>query len=456
MPCDPLSTPHPNPHLAPVPAASDGFARDAAFAVAKNAVTSSGLVKSARVPERVAKMTRNFTYQVEPQGAITHQDRSGRCWMFAALNVMRFEIMREWNLETFEFSQSYPLFFDKLERSNWFLCQVLDMLDEPLDGREMAFLLSDPLGDGGQWDMFMALVRKYGVVPKEAMPETACSSNTREMDVYLTKLLRGYAAELRRAHEAGEPAEGLRGRIPGMLVTVRRALCVCLGEPPATFDLRVRDKDKHLVEHLGMTPLGFYRDHLAAQFDGYVSVISANTADKPFGRTYTVERLGNVAEAGQVKHLNLPIARLKELALAMLRGNKPVWFGSDVGQSALRDDGLLDPAAVDVASIFGAPVEMDRATRLDYGDSCMTHAMVLQGVDVDAVGKTTQWRVENSWGKDFGNDGFYIMDDAWFDEFVYQIAVPKALLTDEERAQWEAEPVNLRPWDPMGTLATVR
>ena len=445
-----------NPYLAPVPPSSAEFACDVAYTVAKNAVTSSGLVKSARVPERVAKATRSFTYQVQPQGAITNQKQSGRCWMFAALNIMRFEIMQQWNLETFEFSQSYPLFYDKLERANWFLCQVLDMVDEPLDGREMAFLLADPLGDGGQWDMFMALVRKYGVVPKEAMPETACSSNTREMDAYLTKLLRGYAAELRRAHEAGAGADELCDRIPQMMATVRRALCICLGEPPASFDVRAHDKDKKLVEHLGMTPLGFYREFLAERFDDYVSVISANTADKPFGRTYTIERLGNVAEAGQVRHLNLPIERLKELALSMLRDNRPVWFGSDVGQSSLRDDGLLDPAAIDVDAIFGTQVEMDRATRLDYGDSCMTHAMVLQGVDVDASGKTTQWRVENSWGKDFGNDGFYIMDDAWFDEFVYQIAVPKSLLTAEERAAWETEPVNLRPWDPMGTLATVR
>ncbi len=445
-----------NPYLAPVPPSSAEFARDVAYTVAKNAVTSSGLVKSARVPERVAKATRSFTYQVQPQGAITNQKQSGRCWMFAALNIMRFEIMQQWNLETFEFSQSYPLFYDKLERANWFLCQVLDMVDEPLDGREMAFLLADPLGDGGQWDMFMALVRKYGVVPKEAMPETACSSNTREMDAYLTKLLRGYAAELRRAHEAGASADELCDRIPQMMATVRRALCICLGEPPASFDVRAHDKDKKLVEHLGMTPLGFYREFLAERFDDYVSVISANTADKPFGRTYTIERLGNVAETGQVKHLNLSIERLKELALSMLRDNRPVWFGSDVGQSSLRDDGLLDPAAIDVDAIFGTQVEMDRATRLDYGDSCMTHAMVLQGVDVDASGKTTQWRVENSWGKDFGNDGFYIMDDAWFDEFVYQIAVPKSLLTAEERAAWETEPVNLRPWDPMGTLATVR
>lgn len=441
--------------LTPVPASSDDFARDAAYVVAKNAVTSNGIVKSARVPERVAKATTSFSIQVTPQGAITNQKSSGRCWMFAALNVMRREVMVRHNLETFEFSQAYPLFWDKLERSNWFLGNVLDMLDEPLEGREWAYLLADPLCDGGQWDMFVSLVRKYGVVPKEAMPETACSSATREMDTYLTKLLRSDAAELRRAHEAGASAQELAGRIPAMLQAVRRILCTCLGEPPATIDFRARTKGEAptTVEELGITPQEFYAKYVGLPLEDYVSVISANTADKPFGRTYTVERLGNVAEDGQVKYLNLPIERLKELAVAQLRDNRPVWFGSDVGQFGLRDDGILDTLAVDVDTLLGAPLLMDRATRLDYGDSCMTHAMVLQGVDLDAAGHPTSWRVENSWGKDFGKDGFYVMSDEWFGEFVYQIVVPKGYLSPEEQAAWETEPVSLRPWDPMGTLA---
>lgn len=441
--------------LTPVPASSNDFARDAAYVVAKNAVTSNGIVKSARVPERVAAATTSFSIQVTPQGAITNQKSSGRCWMFAALNVMRREVMVKHNLETFELSQTYPLFWDKLERSNWFLGNVLDMLDEPLEGREWAYLLADPLCDGGQWDMFVSLVRKYGVVPKEAMPETACSSATREMDTYLTKLLRSDAAELRRAHEAGASAQELAGRVPAMLQAVRRILCTCLGEPPVTFDFRARTKGEAptTVEELGITPQDFYAKYVGLPLDDYVSVISANTADKPFGHTYTVERLGNVAEDGQVKYLNLPIERLKELAVAQLRDNRPVWFGSDVGQFGLRDDGILDTLAVDVDTLLGAPLLMDRATRLDYGDSCMTHAMVLQGVDLNAAGQPTSWRVENSWGKDFGKDGFYVMSDEWFGEFVYQIVVPKGYLSAEEQAAWETEPISLRPWDPMGTLA---
>lgn len=294
------------------------------------------------------------------------------------------------------------------------------------------------------------------------MPETASSSATREMDTYLTKLLRADAAELRRAHEAGSSADELSARVPAMLQAVRRILCTCLGEPPASFDFRARTKgDKpETIEALNITPQDFYAQYVGLPLEDYVSVISANTADKPFGHTYTVERLGNVAEDGQVKYLNLPIERLKELAVAQLRDNRPVWFGSDVGQFGLRDDGILDTNAVDVDTLFSIGAEgtpssllMDRATRLDYGDSCMTHAMVLQGVDLDANGAPTSWRVENSWGKDFGKDGFYVMSDAWFSEFVYQIAVPKSYLSSDELAAWGEEPKSLRPWDPMGTLA---
>ena len=426
------------------------------YRVARCAVTAAGLKKVARVPERAAAVNTAFTVQVTPQGAITNQKRSGRCWMFAALNVFRRQVMMKANLETFEFSQAWTLYWDKLERTNWFLNQMVNLIDEPLDGRVMSFMLTDPLCDGGQWDMLVSIVKKYGLVPKEAMPETECSSNTSEMDYYLTKMLRSFAAELRACHTAGDDADALRAKIPAMLDAVERALRTCLGEPPTTFDFRARTKgdDAHTVEELGITPRAFFDKYAGMDLDDYVSVICANTADKPYMRTFTVELLGNVAEDGQVKYLNLPIERLKQLACAQLRDNEPVWFGSDVAQDSVRDDGLLDPAAIDVASVFGAAdFSMDRATRLAYGDSVMTHAMVLQGVSVGADGAPTSWRVENSWGKDFGKDGFYVMSDAWFSEYVYQVAINKKYLTSEELAAWQTEPISLRPWDPMGTLA---
>lgn len=439
-------------------AAQKDFLAERANVVAKNAVSSSGLRAAARVPERVAANTTTFDVEVS-QGERTDQERSGRCWMFASLNTMRYRVIKRYNLKTFELSQAYPLFWDKLEKSNWFLGNVLDTLDEPLDGRLVSYLLTDPVGDGGQWDMFKALVKKYGVAPKEAMPETACSRNTHELDKYLTRYLRGAAKRLRESHAAGVGAADLSQMRKEMVGDVYHLLVTCLGEPPQSFSARVRDRDDKLALSGTFTPQEFFAEAVGMELDDYVSLISAPTADKPFGHVYTVDRLGNVVEAGGVRYLNLPPDELKRVAIAQLKDNLPVWFGCDVDQSYVRDEGIMDVAALDVDGLLGFDVEgcMDKAERLDYGESAMTHAMVLEGVNLDEKGAPTLWKVENSWGKDHGRNGFDTLSDPWFDEYVYQVVVDKRYLTDDERRTYEtAEPTHLAPWDPMGSLARVR
>ena len=436
-------------------ASRDEFFSERANVVAKNAVSSVGIRAAARTPEGVAANAMNWDIEVT-QGERTNQERSGRCWMFASLNTFRFRTIKKFNLKTYELSQAYPLFFDKLEKSNWFLENILDTLDEPLSGRLVSFLLQDPVGDGGQWDMFRALVKKYGVVPKDAMPETACSRNTHDMDKYLTRYLRGCAIRLRQSSAAGVGLDDLLAMKKQMMGEVYHLLVTCLGEPPATFDVRLRDKDDKVVLEGTYTPQEFFDVAVGMKLDDFVSIISAPTADKPFGHTYTVARLGNVIEAGGVRYLNLEPARLKDVAIAQLKDGLPVWFGCDVDQTYLRDEGIMDRAALDIDSLFGFEVEhcMDKAERLDYGESLMTHAMVLEGVKLDAEGNPTLWKVENSWGKDHGRDGFNTLSDPWFDEYVYQVVVDKKYLSDEERAVLEGEePTVLEPWDPMGSLA---
>lgn len=432
-------------------AAFEGGSR---YHVARNAVTSVGVRDAARSPEAAALATTTFDVQLE-QGKITDQERSGRCWMFAALNTMRFRIMKKLDIKTFELSQAYPLFWDKYERSNWFFENAIATAAEDLGSREVAFLLADPLCDGGQWDMFASLVKKYGVCPKEAMPETACSRNTSDLDKYLTRYLRYGARRLRGAVAAGNGPSDLQIIKRELLRGVFRVLCICLGEPPATFDVRIRNEQNELVASGTYTPQDFFTEFVDMNLDDYVSVINAPTADKPYMKSYTVKFLGNVIEDCGVRHVNLPIASLKRAAVAQLKDGLPVWFGSDVDQGFLRKDGILDPAGIDVDNLFNLPIEagLDKAARLDYGESLMTHAMTLQGVNLDADGNPTRWRVENSWGKDHGKDGYDIASDAWFDEYVYQVVVDKKYLTDEERAAYEGEPVELAPWDPMGALA---
>ena len=439
-------------------AAQKNFASDRAHIVAKNAAASAGIRKAARVPEGVALNPLTFDIEVK-QGDRTNQKRSGRCWMFASLNTFRYRIIKKYNLSTFELSQAYPLFWDKMEKSNWFLENILDTLNEPLHGRLVSFLLTDPIGDGGQWDMFKSLVKKYGVVPKSAMPETECSSNTHEMDTYLTRYLRSAAKRLRETAAAGESLESLREMKKEMMEDVYTLLVTCLGQPPVSFEARLRDKDDNLVLSGTFTPQEFFAETVDMNLDDYISIISAPTADKPFNHTYTVSRLGNVVEGGGVRYLNLEIPELKRLAVAQLKDNLPVWFGCDVAQSYLREEGIMDTRALDVDGLFGFPVEgaLNRAERLDYGESLMTHAMVLEGVNFDAEGNTTLWKVENSWGKDHGRDGFDTISDPWFDEYVYQIVVDKKYLTPEQLKTFETEEATiLEPWDPMGSLATLR
>lgn len=431
---------------------STAFSSNPVNRIAMNAVTSAGLLAASKNPMAQRESRHSYSISLE-QGEITNQKQSGRCWMFAALNTFRFEVMKNLNLKTFELSQNYTLFYDKLEKSNYFLESILETLDEPTQGRLISFLLSAPLGDGGQWDMLCNLVRKYGVVPKEAMPETVSSSATREMTSALTRKLREDACHLRKAYADGSTLDELRQKKEAMMEEIYRVLCICLGEPPKTFDLEVTDKDDKFIRDTNLTGTAFFEKYVGLNLDDYVSLINAPTADKPYHRSYSVKFLGNVKEGCPVRYLNLPIEELKKAAIAQMKDGSPVWFGCDVGKDSSRDEGLLDTNTYQTDKLLGVTFGMNKAERLEYGESLMTHAMVFQGVNLDEEGKPNRWRVENSWGDAPGKKGYYVMSDEWFDEYMYQIVVNKKYLPDSYIAEYDSEPIMLEPWDPMGSLA---
>lgn len=429
------------------------FMGDRANRAAMAAVRNHGVNESMKNQDVMRTTTHEFSLKLN-QGKVTAQKQSGRCWMFAALNFLRFHMIHNMNLaEDFELSQNYTLFYDKLEKSNLFLENILDTLDEKTNGRMITWLLTSPLGDGGQWDMICSLIDKYGVVPKYVMPETAVSSMTREMNGYLTEKLRGFACELRKKYSQGAKPEELRGEKERMLKEIYRILCICLGEPPKAFDFELRGKDDVFHRERGLTPQEFYKKYVGIDLNDYVSLIHAPTEDKPFHRSYTVKYLGNVVEGRQVRYLNLPIEELKRAAIAQMQDGVPVWFGCDVGKRSSREDGIMDLSMFCLEDVLGVDFPMTKAERLDYGQSRMTHAMVFVGVNLDEDGKPNRWRVENSWGEDRGRKGYFVMSDEWFDEYMYQVVVNKKYLTEEERRQYEEEPAVLEPWDPMGALA---
>lgn len=428
------------------------FDANAAHKLAMNAATKSGITTLLRDADLEKRERFSFSIDLEA-GKVTNQKQSGRCWMFAALNTMRVEVMKKLNLENMELSQNYTLFYDKLEKANYFLESILDTVDEPTDGRLISWLLMAPLNDGGQWDMLANIIRKYGIVPKEAMPETFSSSCTREITPWMTKKLREFACTLRTAYAKGASMEELQEKKQEMMSVIYRMLVIALGKPPKTFTWETRDKDKQFIRIADITPQQFFAEYVGWDLDDYVSIINAPTQDKPFHHSYTVQYLGNVTEGHIVRHLNLPIEEMKKLAITQMQDGQVVWFGCDVGQFHEKDLGIMDTDGIQAGLLFDTDFPMTKAQRLDYGESLMTHAMVFTGVNLDKAGKPNRWKVENSWGEDRGNKGFYIMSDRWFDEYMYQVVVNKKYLSKEQLKAYEEEPTVLAPWDPMGSLA---
>ena len=332
--------------------------------------------------------------------------------------------------------------------------QIIATADQEIGSRKVKFLLDTPQQDGGQWDMVVSLFEKYGVVPKSVYPESVASSNSRELNQYLNKLLRQDAQILRDLIAGGADQAAVQTKKEELLQEIFNYLAMILGLPPRQFDFAYRDKDDNYQSEKNITPQAFFEKYVGLKLSDYVSVINAPTADKPYGKSYTVEMLGNVVGAPSVRYINLPMDRFKELAIAQMKAGETVWFGSDVGQVSDRQKGILATNVYDFTSSMDINLTQDKAGRLDYSESLMTHAMVLTGVDLDADGKPVKWKVENSWGDKVGQKGYFVASDAWMDEYTYQIVVRKDFLTAEELAAYEAEPQVLAPWDPMGALAS--
>ncbi|MGB6178766.1 aminopeptidase C [Carnobacterium sp.] len=398
-----------------------------------------------------------FSFSEETKrGEITNQQASGRCWMFAALNTARVGTMERLNVETFEFSQNYTLFWDKLEKANYFLDSIVDTVEEAQNSRIIAHLLMDPVQDGGQWDMFSGILEKYGAVPKSVMPETFHSSHTAVLNKILTAKLREFASVLREGHNEGKTAEELAAKKEEMLYFIYSVLVKALGEVPEEFTYDYRDKDKAFHRIAKITPQEFFKQYVGWDLTSLVSLLNAPTSDKPYGKAYTVKYLGTVKEGQPIRYINTPIEVLKQAAIDSIKAGEPVWFGCDVGQMSERESGIMDENTYQYDLTLGEGLNMTKAQRLDYGESLLTHAMVLVGVNLDDEGNPLTWKVENSWGDKPGKKGVFSMSDNWFDEFTYQVAVDKKYVADKWLKALDEPVIELEPWDPMGSLAMVR
>ncbi|CAG8437640.1 11912_t:CDS:2 [Funneliformis mosseae] len=388
---------------------SDKFNSDAKNLLALNAISGNDFSKVLLNREKI-----------ELEGKSTNQKSSGRCWLFAATNVMRF------------------------------LENIIDLADEDIDSRIIQYLIQAPVNDGGQWDMVINILEKYGVVPKSAFPESYNSSNSSKLNWLVTTKLRDFAYHLRELHNAGKDHNTLRCVKIGMMEEIYRIIAISIGEPPKKFDWTFRDKNGKYHNYPNLTPKSFYQDIIGYKATETLSLI--NDPRNPYNRLYTVKYLGNIQGGFPIRYVNISIEMMKQLSIKVLRSGKPVWFGSDVGKGSYSPLGILDNKVIDYELGFNVKFELTKAQRLQYGQSLMTHAMVLTGVHIEND-IPVRWRVENSWGDAIGDKGYFVMTDDWFTDWVYQIVLEKKDTPKELVEVLAQEPQVLPAWDPMGSLA---
>lgn len=429
--------------------------------LAQNACSRMDVLEVCTSRQRLQTVSHNFSHKVDIDAKpITNQKNSGRCWIFACLNVIRLPFMKHYNLEEFQFSQSYLFFWDKIERCNYYLNLVVEVArrGESVDGRLMSFLLSSPIQDGGQWDMLVNLITRYGLVPKANFPESYSSEATLRLNSILMSKLREYTRDLRAMISEGKPDASLRETIATQMTVIYRIVGICLGIPDPTFTWEYRDKNKeyHCVENL--TPLQFYNEHVKPIYNVEEKVCLV-TDPRPFNeynKAYTVDCLNNVIGGRKIIYNNQPVELLMKFCAESIKDNEAVWFGCQVSKRFSNKLGLDDLRIHDYNLVFDTDVStsVSKADRMIYGESSMTHAMLISGVTLDKdSGEASQWRVENSWGEDQNHKGFILMTSDWFKEYVFEIVVDKKFVPEDVMQVFSQDPILLPAWDPMGTLA---
>ena len=408
----------------------------------KNALASNSIAALAVNSENLSMIDTHFSHQVKTKG-ITDQKSSGRCWLFTGLNVLRAKMITKYDLPEFEFSQNYNSFYDLLEKSNLFLQAIIDTRNLPMDDRKVDWLMKNPIGDGGQFTGVSNLIMKYGVVPKSAMPETFQSNNTGQMTMILKWKLREFALELREMKSAK-----LAERKEVMLTEIYRILVECLGVPPTEFEWTRYNKEGKVVSVKKYTPKGFYNEFIGEDLENnYVMIM--NDPTREYGKVYEIEYDRHVYDGENWLYINLPIERVKELAIASIKDNTAMYFSCDVGKFSNSKKGTLDINNMDYESLFRTKFPMDKKQRIQTYSSGSSHAMTLIAVDLDEAGKPRKWMVENSWGAASGYKGNLIMTDKWFEEYMFRVVLEKKYVPVDVLKMLEQKPVLLPAWDPM-------
>lgn len=414
-----------------------------------NAIASNKIDDLAKNCKNLGQIDTYFNVET-PKQSIHDQQSSGRCWMFSGLNVLRanFAKAHDDSLKV-EYSQSYLFFYDQLEKANLMLQGVVDCARKPIDDTRVQFFFRHPISDGGTFCGVADLADKYGLVPMSVMPETFSSDNTSQMQKMISSKLREFGLELRQMVSEGKKANVINRRKTEMLGTIYHMLTLTIGEPVKEFTYVFRDKNgKPIGEARKYTPKEFYEETVSGPITG-TFIMLMNDPRRPYHKTYEVELDRHTYDGQNWKYLNLPMEEIAKIAIASLKDGRKMYSSYDVGKQLDRKRGYLDVDNYDYGSLFGTTFGMNKAERIMTFDSGSTHAMTLTAVDLDAEGKPLKWKVENSWGPTYGQNGCLIMTNRWFNEYMFRLVVNKKYVSKEILREFDQKPTMVVPEDPL-------
>ena len=413
-----------------------------------NAIAANSIDNLAQNRNNAAELDTYFSIET-PKQTITDQKSSGRCWMFSGMNVLRANFAKRTDSLRVEFSQAYLFFYDQLEKANLFLQGVIDTGKKPIDDQRVQFFFKNPINDGGTFCGVADLTEKYGLVPKQVMPESYSSDNTSKMARLISSRLREDGLILRKMVAEGKKAADIEKAKTEMLATVYRMLALTIGEPPTQFTYAHRNKDgKAVGEPKTYTPQEFFKEVVGDKLNG-TFIMVMNDPRRPYYKTYEVELDRHTYDGHNWKYLNLPMDDIEQLAIASLKDGRKLYSSYDVGKMLDRKRGYGDTENFDYGSLMGTTFGMNKAERISTFDSGSTHAMTLTAVDLDENGKAKKWKVENSWGASWGQQGCMIMSDRWFREYMFRLVVDKKYVSEELLKLNEQKPVMVTPEDPL-------
>jgi len=386
-----------------------------------------------------------YDIKIKPRVEVDDQGRTGRCWMFAAFNILRPKICKKYNLENFEFSSNFLFFWDKFEKCNTFLEIMILLKDEPIDSRKMSFFLSEGLSDGGQWNYFVNLVSKYGLIPKSSFNESFHSCKSEDLNDVLFLKLKNFTKKIRSSSNPQKYQMEF-------MTEIYRILCLFLGVPPTRINFEFEDKKKKHYIFKNLSPTQFYKKHVHTDLTDYIILVNDSRKRHPYYKMYQQVYGTNIWKDEKFTFLNIPMKRMKEIALKSLKNNEPVWFGGDSKKFLNENLSSFNENALGDASLLNLSLELTKEERIEYLSTSITHAMVLTGVKTTKNG-VTDWQLQNSWGKNGPQDGYYNMSDNWFDEYGFEIIVLKKFLNKKELNILKTKPILIEdPWDQVAKL----